>query len=69
MKKRYDWKTTINFEVSSVGETKRLTDKEIKEQVVAILKDHLERTKKSKYFKIDRTWKLGKEEHETERRR
>ena len=60
MPRCYDYKVKVNFEVSAHGETKRLTDKEIKEQVVDILKDHLKRTKKSKYFKIERNYTIAK---------
>ena len=61
MKKRYDWKATLNFEVSFVGGTKRQTDQEIKEDIISLLKKRLEETKKPKFLKIDRTWRYGKE--------
>ena len=58
MKKRYDWKVTVHFEVSAVGQTKKQSDAAIKGDVINLLTKHLRETKKSKCFKIDRTWKL-----------
>tara|TARA_R100000231_G_scaffold138190_1_gene116027 strand:- start:287 stop:496 length:210 start_codon:yes stop_codon:yes gene_type:complete len=69
MKKRYDWKVTVHFVASAVGQTKKQSDAAIKGDVINLLTKHLRETKKSKCFKIDRVWKHGKEENETKHRR
>ena len=55
-KKNFDYKATLNFEVSSHNQPEYQTDEMIKKSVLELLKQHLEETKTTKYLKIERNY-------------
>ena len=59
-KKNFDYKVTINLTTSAHNVPEYQTDSMIKKSVLEILKDHLQNTKKSTTFKIERNYSLAK---------
>ena len=59
-KKNYDYKITINFEVSGHNHQFYQTDKMIKESALQLLKQHMKDVKKSKFVKIQRNYTYDK---------
>ena len=59
-KKNYDYKITINFEISGHNQLEYQTDKMIKENALQLLKQHLKEVKKSKFVKFQRNYTYDK---------
>ena len=60
MPRCYDYKVKVNFESSAHGQRKYLTDKEILEETINLMRSYLSGVKKSKYFKIERNYSIAK---------
>ena len=54
MAKNFDYKITINFEMSGHAQREYQTDKQIKAIALQSLKQYLDEVKKSKFVKIRR---------------
>jgi hypothetical protein len=59
-KKNFDYKVTVNFEMSAHAQREYQTDKMIKESLLQMLKQHLDEVKRSKFVKIERNYSRGK---------
>ena len=59
-KKNFDYKVTINFEMSAHAQREYQTDKMIKESALQMLKQYLHEVKHSKFVKIERNYSRAK---------
>ena len=55
-KKNFDYKVTVNFEMSGHAQLEYQTDKMIKASLLQMLKQYLDDNKKSKFVKIERNY-------------
>ena len=59
-KKNFDYKVTVNFEMSGHAQLEYKTDMMIKESLLQMLKQYLHDNKKSKFVKIERNYSRAK---------
>jgi hypothetical protein len=59
-KKNFDYKVTVNFEMSGHAQLEYQTDKMIKASLLQMLKQYLDDNKKSKFVKIERNYSRQK---------
>ena len=59
-KKNFDYKVTVNFEMSGHAQLEYQTDKMIKASLLQMLKQYLDDNKKSKFVKIERNYSRAK---------
>jgi hypothetical protein len=59
-KKNFDYKVTVNFEMSGHSQLEYQTDKMIKASLLQMLKQYLDDNKKSKFVKIERNYSRQK---------
>jgi hypothetical protein len=55
-KKNFDFKVTVNFEMSGHAQPEYQTDKMIKARLLQMLKQHMDEVKRSKFVKIERNY-------------
>ena len=60
MAKNFDYKITINFEMSGHAQREYQTDEQIKANALQGLKQYLAEVKKSKFVKIERNYSREK---------
>ena len=59
-KKNFDYKVTINFEMSAHAQREYQTDEMIKASALQMLKQYLDEVKHSKFVKIERNYSRAK---------
>ena len=59
-KKNFDFKVTVNFEMSGHAQPEYQTDKMIKARLLQMLKQYMDEVKRSKFVKIERNYTRAK---------